>query len=58
MQAPFEVPNTSKATLIVPTKSFLLVYGLTNKIIAYVKDESILNTITFALTSVVSCLPL
>jgi len=25
MQAPFEVPNTSRATLVVPMKSFLVV---------------------------------
>jgi hypothetical protein len=47
-----------QATLVVPTKKNLVEYGLTSKIIAYVKDEGILNTIAFALTSVVSCLPL
>jgi hypothetical protein len=58
MQASFEVLNTSRTTLVVPTKCFLVEYGFTNKIIAYVKEEGILNTITFALTSVVYCLPL
>jgi len=58
IKAPFEIPNTSTATLIVPTKFFLIEYGFTSKITTYVKEEGILNTITFALTSVVSCLPL
>jgi hypothetical protein len=58
MQTLFKIPNTSIATLIVPTKFFLIEYGFTSKITTYVKEEGILNTITFASTNVVSCLPL
>jgi len=58
MQTFFLIPNTSITTLIVPTKFFLIEYGFTSKITTYVKEEGILNTITFASTSVVSCLPL
>jgi hypothetical protein len=57
-QTPFEILNTSRKTLIVPMKFFLIEYGFTSKITTYVKEEGILNTIIFALTSVVSCLPL
>jgi hypothetical protein len=37
-------------------KSLFATYELTNKVIVYVKDEGRnLNTLTFALTNVVSC---
>ncbi len=55
----FEVQNTTCATMANQVKVLLDFFGLLDKIITYVKDEgSNLNTLTNALTSVVSYFPL
>jgi hypothetical protein len=55
----FEATNTFGVALVEQVKVFLLKFNLTNKVIAYVKDEGAnLNSLTIALTFVVSCEPL
>jgi hypothetical protein len=55
----FEATNTFGVTLVEQVKVFLLKFNLTNKVIAYVKDEGAnLNSFTIALTYVMSCEPL
>jgi hypothetical protein len=52
----FEVHNIASATMANQVKSLLDSFDLIDKVIAYVKDEgSNLNTLTSALTSIVSC---
>jgi hypothetical protein len=54
----FEVQNTTCATMANQVKVLLDSFGILDKVIAYVKDEgSNLNTLTNALTSVVSYFP-
>lgn len=55
----FEAPDTSGATMAMQVRDLLQSFNLTNKTIAYVKDEGAnLNILTAALTSIVSCGPL
>jgi len=55
----FETTNTFGVALVEQVKVFLLKFNLTNKVIAYVKDEGAnLNSFTIALTYVMSCEPL
>jgi len=52
----FETLNTHGAALTEQVKSLLAMYQLTNKVIAYVKNENTnLNILAFALTNVISC---
>ncbi len=54
----FEVHNTIGVAITNQVKVLLDVFGLLNKIIAYVKDEgSNLSTLTLALINVVTCFP-
>jgi len=55
----FEVQNTTRVAMANYVKVLLDSFGLFDKFIAYVKDKGCnLNTLTNALTSVVSCSPL
>jgi hypothetical protein len=55
----FEVHNTTSVAMANHVKSLLDSFGLLDKVIEYVKDErSNLNTLIFALTSIVSCFTL
>ncbi len=55
----FEAPSTFGVALEEQVKVFLVKFNLTNKVITYVKDEGAnLNSLTIALTFVVSCEPL
>jgi hypothetical protein len=55
----FEMKNTTSATMANQVKILLDSFGLFDKVIIYVKDESSsLNTLTNALKSIVSCSPL
>jgi hypothetical protein len=52
----FKVHNTIGVTIANHVKSLLDSFRLLDKVITYVKDEgSNLNTLTFALTFIVSC---
>lgn len=55
----FEAADTTGVTLAESVKGLLKSFGLTNKILAYVKDEGAnLNTLVVTLCFVVSCKPL
>jgi hypothetical protein len=52
----FKTPNTFRVALAKQVKSLFATYGLTNKVIVYVRDERTnLNMLAFALTNVVYC---
>ncbi len=54
----FEVHNTIGVAIANQVKVLLDIFGLLNKVIAYVEDErSNLNTLTLALINVVTCSP-
>jgi hypothetical protein len=54
----FEVHETTRAIMAIQLKALLAWYELLDKVIAYVKDENAnMNTLTMALTNIVSCDP-